>query len=112
MEHAAEVRVDPEAVARYARAAEEVAAGLTAAAASASGAADIDRLTAELGSVGADFAAKWCAAVGAHVDALTAAAALITGYGEGLSQHSQRTAAADSDTADAIARAGERGQRA
>ncbi|MFJ1461057.1 hypothetical protein [Nocardia wallacei] len=101
-----QLHVDAAAVATYTAAAADVAAILNIAARSAAGATDIDGLTDDLGEIGRDFAARWVAAVGGHVDALTAASGQVGRCGEALSCLVGVTGATDADAAAEIGHAG------
>ncbi|WP_280263819.1 hypothetical protein [Nocardia wallacei] len=101
-----QLQIDPAAMAAYQSAAADVAALLNSAAQTATGAADLDALTTDLGDVGAEFAKKFVAALGAHVDALTTASALTAHYGEELQRLTRTTGEVDSGAAAALEAAG------
>ncbi|WP_378738377.1 hypothetical protein [Nocardia brasiliensis] len=101
------LNLDPAAVAAYTAIADAVSQQLASAAAVASGAVDPDQLTTDLGLVGADFAARFAAAVSEHAQALSTAGQLVGTYGEILRGYSTDMQGVDADTAGAITRTGE-----
>lgn len=101
-----QLHLDAAAVATYTAAAADVAAILDIAARSAEGATDIDSLTIDLGEIGRDFAARWVAAVGGHVDALAAVSGQVGHCREALSCLVGTAGAADTDAAAGISHAG------
>jgi len=102
------MRVDPAAMAAYTSIANTVSQQLASAAAVAAGAVDPQRLTADLGLVGADFAAKFAAAVSEHAQALSTAGKLVSAYGHTLTTYTAGVQGADEDSAGAIARTEQR----
>lgn len=102
------MRVDPAAMASYTAIANAVSQQLASAAAVAAGAVDPQRLTADLGLVGADFAAKFAAAVSEHAQALSTAGKLVSAYGHTLTTYTAGVQGADEDSAGAIARTEQR----
>ncbi len=101
-------RLDAAAMHQYTDTAAEVAARLERAATSVHAAADIERLTADLGTVGADFIASFITILTGHGETLTVASALVGGYGDALTQHTVTAAELDGDAAAAIGRTGGR----
>lgn len=98
------MRVDPEAMATYTAIADSVSQQLTSAASVAAGAVDPQKLVADLGMVGADFAAKFAAAVSEHAQALSTAGKLVSAYGRSLGTYTEGVQGTDADSAAAIAR--------
>ncbi|MFI5783728.1 hypothetical protein [Nocardia sp. NPDC051570] len=97
-----DLHVDPEAVAAYVRTSRTVQDQLTAAAVAIRTAADvdqIDRLAADLGSVGATLTSAVVTILEGHADVLAAAAARVGRYGEGIS--TLQTTVAETDAAHA-----------
>ncbi|MEU4343294.1 hypothetical protein AB0H00_18780 [Nocardia sp. NPDC023852] len=101
------LRLDPAAVAAYTAIADAVSRQLASAAAVASGAVNPDQLAADLGLVGAEFAARFATAVSEHAQALSTAGQLVGAYGQVLRDYSAKAQGADADTAGAIDHAGE-----
>ncbi|WP_024802236.1 hypothetical protein [Nocardia sp. BMG51109] len=95
------LKLDPVAMAAYTTIADTVSQQLASAAAVAEGAVNPEKLTADLGMLGADFAARFTAAVSEHAQALSTAGRLVSTYGEVLRgldasvQHSESGAVAD-----------------
>ncbi|MGW0058104.1 hypothetical protein [Nocardia nova] len=96
--------LDSGAMAHYTAAAADIAAKLGDAARSVHAAADIERLTADLGTVGAEFIAAFIAALGGHAEVLDSAAGLVGGYGDALAAHTATAAELDADAAARIGR--------
>ncbi|MBF6074428.1 MULTISPECIES: hypothetical protein [Nocardia] len=101
------LRLDPAAVAAYTAIADAVSKQLASAATVASGAVDPERLAADLGLVGAEFAARFSAAVSEHAEALSTAGQLVGAYGQVLRGYSESAQDVDAATASAITRSGE-----
>ncbi|MBF6168062.1 hypothetical protein IU486_25410 [Streptomyces gardneri] len=101
------LKLDPAAMAAYTAIADAVSKQLASAAAVASGAVDPDRLAADLGLVGAEFAARFSAAVSEHAEALSTAGQLVGAYGQVLRGYSEEAQGVDAATATAITRSGE-----
>lgn len=101
------LKLDPAAVAAYTAIADAVSQQLASAAAVASGAVNQDRLTADLGLIGADFAARFTMAVSEHAQALSTAGQLVGTYGEILRGYSTDMQGIDTDTAGVITKTGE-----
>ena len=97
------MRVDPAAMTTYTAIANTVSQQLASAASVTSGAVDAQRLTADLGLVGADFAAKFVAAVSEHAEALSTAGKLVSAYGRTLDTYTAGVQGSDADSAAAIA---------
>lgn len=96
------LRVDPEAMATYSAIANSVSQQLTDAASVAAGAVDAKQLIADLGVVGADFAAKFTAAVSDHAQALSTAGRLVSAYGSNLDAYTAGVQGTDAHSAAAI----------
>ncbi|MFI6173341.1 hypothetical protein ACIBCN_41650 [Nocardia sp. NPDC051052] len=101
------LKLDPAAVAAYTAIADAVSQQLASAASVASGAVNQDQLVADLGLVGADFAARFTTAVAEHAQALSTAGQLVGTYGQVLRDYSADMQGVDVDTAGAITRTGE-----
>ncbi|WP_063021753.1 hypothetical protein [Nocardia niwae] len=101
------LRLDPAAVAAYTAIADAVSKQLASAATVASGAVDPERLAADLGLVGAQFAARFSAAVAEHAEALSTAGQLVGAYGRVLRDYRENAQGVDAATAAAITRSGE-----
>ncbi|MEU7633579.1 type VII secretion target [Nocardia sp. NPDC049220] len=101
------LRLDPAAVAAYTTIADAVSRQLASAAEVTSGAVDPDQLAADLGLVGAEFAARFATAVSEHAQALSTAGQLVGTYGQVLRMYSENAQRVDTDTAGAIDQAGE-----
>ncbi|MFE7744103.1 hypothetical protein [Nocardia sp. NPDC057455] len=101
------LKLDPAAMAAYTAIADAVSKQLASAATVASGAVDPDRLAADLGLVGAEFAARFSAAVAEHAEALSTAGQLVGAYGQVLRGYSDDAQNVDAETAGAITRSGE-----
>ncbi|MFR9770424.1 hypothetical protein [Nocardia sp. SC052] len=101
------LRLDPAAVAAYTAIADAVSEQLASAATVASSAVDPERLAADLGVVGAEFAARFSAAVSEHAEALSTAGQLVSAYGRVLRGYSENAQDVDAATASAITRSGE-----
>lgn len=101
------LELDPAAVAAYTAIADAVSKQLASAAAVASGAVNPDQLAADLGLVGAEFAARFSAAVSEHAQALSTAGQLVSAYGQVLRGYSEQAQGVDAATAGAISQAGE-----
>lgn len=97
------MRVDPAAMATYTAIANTVSQQLASAASVTAGAVDAQKLTADLGIVGADFAAKFVAAVSEHAQALSTAGKLVSAYGRTLDTYTTGVQGSDTDSAAAIA---------
>ncbi|WP_054813590.1 hypothetical protein [Nocardia arizonensis] len=101
------LKLDPAAMTAYTATADTVSRQLASAAAVAADAVRADRLAADLGLVGAEFAARFTAAVAEHSQALSTAGQLVAAYGEVLRDYSTRAQAVDADTAGDLSRTGE-----
>lgn len=97
------MRVDPAAMATYTAIANTVSQQLASAASVTAGAVDAQKLIADLGMVGADFAAKFAAAVSEHAEALSTAGKLVSAYGSTLHTYTAGVQGSDADSAAAIA---------
>ncbi len=97
------MKVDPAAMATYTAIADSVSQQLASAASVTAGAVDAQQLTADLGLVGADFAAKFVAAVSEHAEALSTAGKLVSAYGRTLDTYTAGVQGSDEDSAAAIA---------
>lgn len=98
------LRVDPAAMAAYTAIANTVSQQLASAASVTAGAVDPQQLATDLGLVGADFAAKFAAAVSEHAQALSTAGKLVSAYGRGLNAYTAGVQGTDEDSAVAITR--------
>ncbi|MBF4995777.1 hypothetical protein IRT45_01245 [Nocardia sp. BSTN01] len=98
------MRVDPAAMAAYTAIANTVSQQLASAASVTAGAVDPQQLATDLGLVGADFAAKFAAAVSEHAQALSTAGKLVSAYGRGLHTYTAGVQGTDEDSAVAITR--------
>ena len=101
------LKLDPAAMAAATHTADTVSQQLASAAVAAGGAVNPEQLAADLGEVGAEFAAQFTAAVSQHVEALSTAGQLVHAYGQVLRGYSTDMQQSDSGTAAAIAKAGE-----
>ncbi|MGQ4596347.1 hypothetical protein [Nocardia sp. R6R-6] len=101
------LELDPAAVAAYTAIADAVSEQLASAAAVASGAVNPAQLAADLGLVGAEFAARFSAAVSEHAEALSTAGQLVGAYGRVLRDYREQAQSVDAATAGAITQAGE-----
>ncbi|MET7767246.1 hypothetical protein [Nocardia sp. NPDC005366] len=101
------LKLDPAAVAAYTTTAESVSQQLASAAAVAAEAVHTERLAADLGLVGAQFAARFTEAVAQHSQALSTAGQLVAAYGQVLRSYSEAAQDVDSETAGGLARTGE-----
>ncbi|MFI9504472.1 hypothetical protein [Nocardia sp. NPDC052566] len=101
------LKVDPVAMATYTAIADTVSQQLASAAEVAVGAVNPERLAADLGLVGSQFAQRFTAAVQEHTDALSTAGKLVAAYGELLRGYTGQVQSVDAGTSDAVARAGE-----
>ncbi len=101
------LKLDPAAMAAYKAVADNVSQQLASAAVAAGGAVNPDRLSADLGLVGAEFAAQFTAAVSQHVQALSTAGQLVHAYGQVLRDYTSDMQDSDAGTAAAIAKTGE-----
>lgn len=101
------LRLDPAAMAAYTAIADAVSEQLASAATVASGAVHPDQLAADLGLVGAEFAARFTAAVADHAQALSTAGQLVSAYGQVLRDYREKAQDVDAATAGSIARTGE-----
>ncbi|WP_227984249.1 hypothetical protein [Nocardia spumae] len=102
------MRVDPAAMATYTAIANSVSQQLASAATVTASAVDPQQLAADLGLVGADFAAKFAAAVSEHAEALSTAGKLVSAYGHTLTTYTAGVQGSDEDSAAAIARTEQR----
>ncbi|MEV0293938.1 hypothetical protein [Nocardia sp. NPDC050710] len=93
------LKLDPAAVAAYTTTADTVSQQLASAAAVAAGAVHPERLAADLGLVGAQFAARFSAAVEEHSQALSTAGQLVAAYGRVLRDYSADAQDVDAETA-------------
>jgi hypothetical protein len=103
-----QISIDREAMSLYLHNSDSVAAELRAAAANITGAADIEhieRLAADLGQIGAEFAGRIAQVFAGHAEVLGNAAHLVDHYGQTLATLTTSTAATDTDTAAALTRA-------
>ncbi|MGV9674741.1 hypothetical protein ACWDSJ_05645 [Nocardia sp. NPDC003482] len=101
------LKLDPAAMATYTAIADTVSRQLASASATAAGAVNPGRLSADLGLVGADFAARFTAAVSEHAQALSTASQLVAAYGQVLRESSTAAQGTDDASAGAIANTGE-----
>ncbi|MBF6327457.1 hypothetical protein [Nocardia transvalensis] len=101
------LKLDPAAMAAYTTIADTVSEQLASAAAVAAGAVQPEKLSADLGLVGADFAARFTAAVSEHAQALSTAGQLVAAYGQVLRGYNTTAQVTDADSAGAIAQTGE-----
>lgn len=101
------LKLDPAAVAAYTTIADSVSQQLASAAADAVGAVNPQQLSADLGLVGAQFAARFTAAVTEHAQALETAGQLVAAYGQVLHGYREQVGTDDTDAAAAITRNGE-----
>ncbi|MCM6776151.1 hypothetical protein NDR87_19350 [Nocardia sp. CDC159] len=101
------LKLDPVAMAAYTAIADTVSEQLAAAAAVAAGAVNPGQLSADLGLVGSEFAARFTAAVSEHAQALSTASRLVATYGQVLRDHNVASQGIDSGSAAAVTRAGE-----
>ncbi|WP_231390407.1 hypothetical protein [Nocardia sp. CNY236] len=96
--------LDPAAVAAYTAIADAVSEQLASAAAVVSGAVHPQQLSTDLGLVGAEFAARFTAAVSEHAQALSTAGQLVGAYGHVLREYTEHVSDIDATTATAISR--------
>ncbi|MFR9751727.1 hypothetical protein ACL02S_11915 [Nocardia sp. 004] len=101
------LRLDPAAAAAYTAIANAVSEQLSAAATIVSGAVRPDQLATDLGLVGAEFTARFTAAVTEYAQALSTAGQLVGAYGEVMDNYRERAGDVDTATAAAIDQAGE-----
>ncbi|MFI5777214.1 hypothetical protein [Nocardia sp. NPDC051570] len=101
------LKLDPVAMAAYTTIADTVSEQLASAAAVAAGAVNPGQLSADLGLIGSEFAARFTAAVSEHAQALSTASQLVAAYGQVLRHNAAAAQGADSAAADAISRTGE-----
>ncbi|MET8652598.1 hypothetical protein [Nocardia aurea] len=101
------LNLDPAAVAAYTTTADRVSQQLASAAAVAAEAVRPEQLAADLGLVGAEFAARFTEAVAEHSRALSTAGQLVATYGQVLRAYSADMQDVDADTAGGLARTGE-----
>lgn len=101
------LKLDPAAMAAYTTIADTVSQQLASAASVAEGAVNQERLSADLGMLGADFAARFTAAVSEHAQALSTAGQLVSAYGQVLRGFDTTVQVGDADAAAAITRTGE-----
>ena len=101
------LKLDPAAMAAYTATADTVSRQLASAAAVAGEAVHAERLAADLGMVGAEFAQRFTAAVAEHSQALSTAGQLVAAYGQVLRDYSDRARTVDADTAGVVSKAGE-----
>lgn len=101
------LKLDPAAMTAYTTTADTVSQQLASAAAVAAEAVHTERLTADLGLVGAEFAARFTAAVAEHSQALSTAGQLVAAYGQVLRDYSATAQGVDADTAGALGKTGE-----
>ncbi|AXK85075.1 hypothetical protein IU443_04665 [Nocardia farcinica] len=101
------LKLDPAAIAAYTAIADTVSEQLADAAAASAGAVDQARLEADLGLLGAGFAARFTAAVAEHTQALTTAGQLVAAYGRVLRDYDSAMRTGDAETAAALDKAGE-----
>ncbi|WP_167473462.1 MULTISPECIES: hypothetical protein [Nocardia] len=99
------LKLDPAAMAAYTKIAETVSQQLASAAQVAGGAVNPERLSADLGLIGAQFAQRFTAAVTEHQQALSTAGRLVAAYGAVLRGYSADMHASDVDTAAKLDRA-------
>jgi hypothetical protein len=98
------LRLDPAAVATYAAAMDRVAEQISGAAGTMNGAAITARLVAELGEVGADFAADFGQIVDAHAAEWAVGGHLVSEYGKVMQSFAAVASAVDDELAAAIRR--------
>jgi len=101
------LKLDPAAVAAYTAIADTVSEQLANAAQASSGAVDQSRLEADLGMLGAGFAAAFTAAVTEHTQALTTAGQLVGAYGQVLRDYSAAMTTSDAESAAELAKTSE-----
>ncbi|WP_280268049.1 hypothetical protein [Nocardia wallacei] len=101
------LKLDPAAMAAYTTIADTVSQQLASAAAVAEGAVNPERLAADLGLLGADFAARFTAAVTEHAQALSTAGQLVSAYGQVLRGFDAAVESNETEAAAAMTRAGE-----
>jgi hypothetical protein len=101
------LKLDPAAMAAYTTIADAVSQELAQAAAVAAGAVNPAKLGADLGLVGAEFAARFTAAVTEHAQALSTAGQLVAAYGQVLRDYQAAVQGGDAESAAAIATTGE-----
>ncbi|RDI64455.1 hypothetical protein [Nocardia pseudobrasiliensis] len=101
------LKLDPAAMAAYTTIADTVSEQLASAAAVAGGAVNPGQLSADLGLIGAEFAARFTAAVSEHAQALSTASQLVAAYGEVLRTNTVTAQGSDTAAAAAITRTGE-----
>ncbi|QIS17861.1 hypothetical protein [Nocardia terpenica] len=101
------LKLDPAAMAAYTTIADTVSQQLASAAAVAAGAVQPEQLAADLGLVGAEFAATFTAAVSEHAQALSTAGQLVSTYGQVLRRYNAAMQGTDADSAAAVTRSGE-----
>nr|WP_221333309.1 hypothetical protein [Nocardia transvalensis] len=94
-------------MAAYTAIADTVSQQLASAATVAEGAVNHDKLAADLGMLGAEFAARFTAAVSEHAQALSTAGQLVSAYGQVLRGFDGSVQGGDADAAAAIAKTGE-----
>ncbi|HLS75547.1 MAG TPA: hypothetical protein VK083_02000 [Nocardia sp.] len=97
------LKLDPAAIAAYTAIADTVSEQLTDAARAGAGALDRSRLEADLGLLGAGFAAKFTAAVAEHAQALSTAGQLVGAYGQALRDYSAAMTEGDAASAARLA---------
>ncbi|MFD0366336.1 hypothetical protein ACFQZZ_33305 [Nocardia sp. GCM10030253] len=100
------INLDPAAMNTYATAMDQVATGLTAAAATLTDLSPADQLRTDLGVVGAEFAAELDAALAEHADTLTTGAHMVGEYRRVLRDYTRIAVDGDHDIAAALNRAG------
>ncbi|MGV9614230.1 hypothetical protein [Nocardia xishanensis] len=98
------LKLDPAAMAAYTAIAETVAQQLAQASAAASGAVNPQKLDADLGMVGAEFVARFTAAVSEHTQALSTAGQLVAAYGQVLRDYGAAMQTGDAEAAAALAK--------
>ncbi|WP_040796130.1 hypothetical protein [Nocardia higoensis] len=101
------LKLDPAAVAAYTAIADTVSEQLANAAQAGAGALDRSRLEADLGMLGAGFAAKFTAAVAEHTQALSTAGQLVGAYGQALRDYSAAMTTSDAASAAELAKTSE-----
>ncbi|MBF6353284.1 hypothetical protein IU449_01760 [Nocardia higoensis] len=101
------LNLDPAALAAYTAIADAVSEQLANAAQAGAGAIDRSRLEADLGMLGAGFAAKFTAAVTEHTQALTTAGQLVGAYGQALRDYSAAMTTSDAESATELAKTSE-----
>ncbi|WP_067855493.1 hypothetical protein [Nocardia shimofusensis] len=101
------LNLDPAALAAYTAIADTVSEQLANAAQTGAGAIDRSRLEADLGMLGAGFAAKFTAAVAEHTQALTTAGRLVGAYGQALRDYSAAMTTGDTASATELAKTSE-----